>query len=170
MVLVAHCVLNQNTKLDGCAHYPGAMAEAVAELVGSGVGIVQLPCPELRCLGLDRQRAPGSRPSVAEEDTRIARRMGEPAARDACRALAGEVAREVEEYLRHGFEVVGLVGIDGSPSCAAHVTWREGVEAPGPGLFVEALERAVAGGLPKVGVRASDPATARKAIRSLLRP
>jgi predicted secreted protein len=72
VVLVAHCVLNQNVKLDACAHYPGAIEELAAELVRRGLGIVQLPCPELACLGLDRQKEPDSRPSVSSEDTRIA--------------------------------------------------------------------------------------------------
>ena len=54
IILVAQCILNQNAKIDGCAHYPGAI-EGVAEvLIRSGCGIVQLPCPEVMHLGLDR--------------------------------------------------------------------------------------------------------------------
>jgi len=41
-----HCLLNQNTRYAGGATRPGAIAEAVHELVGAGYGIHQLPCPE----------------------------------------------------------------------------------------------------------------------------
>ncbi len=58
IIFVAHCVLNQNAKIDRCARYPGAMPELAAFLLQSGVGIVQLPCPELLALGLDRQADP----------------------------------------------------------------------------------------------------------------
>jgi hypothetical protein len=75
VVLVAHCVLNQNAKLDACARYPGAIVEASEALFREGVGILQLPCPELLCLGLDRGTGPGTATSVEAEDTRIARRM-----------------------------------------------------------------------------------------------
>jgi hypothetical protein len=33
VVFVAHCVLNQNAKIDRCARYPGAMRELAEYLV-----------------------------------------------------------------------------------------------------------------------------------------
>lgn len=33
------------------------------------------------------------------------------------RKLAREVVQEIADYLNSGFEVVGLIGVDGSPSC-----------------------------------------------------
>ena len=55
VILVAHCVFNQNAKLDRCAHYPGPIKEAAEILLDSGIGIIQMPCPELLALGLDRE-------------------------------------------------------------------------------------------------------------------
>ena len=34
-----------------------------------------------------------------------------------CRELADQTAGRVAEFLRCGYEVVGLVGVDGSPTC-----------------------------------------------------
>ncbi len=111
VILVAHCLLNQNAKLDACAHYPGAMKEVAQLLVASGVGIVQLPCPELAYLGLDRQVAPGTAPSVASEDSRIARRMGEDSARSTCEALIEGIVR-LQEKIKAGvppaYEIRGV--------------------------------------------------------------
>ena len=46
VVLVAHCLLNENTRYAGGAARPGAVAEVVNELIAAGYGIHQLPCPE----------------------------------------------------------------------------------------------------------------------------
>lgn len=46
IVLVSHCLLNENTRYAGGATRPGAVPEAVEELIGAGYGIHQLPCPE----------------------------------------------------------------------------------------------------------------------------
>jgi predicted secreted protein len=169
IVLVAHCVLNQNAKLDGCAHYPGAIEEASEALLREGLGIVQLPCPELVCLGLDRGAEPGALTSVETEDTRIARRMGEESSRLACRQLVGSVAHQMEEYRKHGFELVGLVGINGSPSCGVETTWTEGGEVEGPGLFTRMLLEMPAGAsLRMVGIKASAPEEAIEQIDRLV--
>ena len=54
VLLIAHCLLNQNAISDGTAVCPAAFREAVRALLDGEAGIVQLPCPELCCLGLDR--------------------------------------------------------------------------------------------------------------------
>ena len=46
VVLVSHCLLNQNTRYAGGATRAGAVAELADELIGAGYGIHQLPCPE----------------------------------------------------------------------------------------------------------------------------
>ena len=42
--MVAHCLLNQNARIDRCAYFPGAMGEAAQALLDSGVGVLQMPC------------------------------------------------------------------------------------------------------------------------------
>ncbi len=46
VVLVSHCLLNENTRYAGGATRPGAVAEIIDELIAKGYGIHQLPCPE----------------------------------------------------------------------------------------------------------------------------
>jgi predicted secreted protein len=45
VVLVSHCLLNQNTRYAGGATRSDAVAELANELIGAGYGIHQLPCP-----------------------------------------------------------------------------------------------------------------------------
>lgn len=46
VVLVSHCLLNQNTRYAGGATRTGAVSELLDELITAGYGIHQLPCPE----------------------------------------------------------------------------------------------------------------------------
>jgi predicted secreted protein len=139
VVLVAHCVLNQNSRISGCGLFPGAMGEAAGVLVDSGVGIVQLPCPELLYLGLDRARHEGSKVGVWAA-------LSTPEGRQACKDMLQDVVRQIREYQKHGFEVLGVVGIDGSPACGVHLIWDHAgkKDVEGIGVFIIALREVLA--------------------------
>ncbi len=166
VVLVAHCILNQNVKIDRCAHYPGAMWELVRFLADSGVGILQMPCPELLYLGLDRGADREVPSTVASEDTRVARRMADPEAHALCAELVHGLVRQVVEYTKNGFDVLGIMGINGSPTCGVETGWSEGCETPGPGVFIRILHEEL--GLSMCGVKALEPEQAVAAARTLL--
>ena len=171
IVLVAHCVLNQNAKLDQCAHYPGAIREAAQLLIDAGVGLVQMPCPELLVLGLDREVEKGTNPTVESEDTRIALRMAEQAAGALCQKIVDELVVQIEEYQKNGFDVVGIVGINGSPTCGVESTWSDNREREGPGVFIHSLQASLAAkGIALVmrGIRAYEPEEAVRTVSDLL--
>lgn len=46
VVFMSHCLLNQNVRYLGGATRSRACEEAVAGWLRTGVGVVQLPCPE----------------------------------------------------------------------------------------------------------------------------
>ena len=54
VVFVSHCILNSNTRADGHAGVPGVNQRVLELLLRMKVGVVQMPCPEMLCLGLDR--------------------------------------------------------------------------------------------------------------------
>ena len=139
IVVLAHCILNQNAKLDRCAHCQGAIGELVSVLLENGIGILQMECPEMLYLGLDRQTDHAASPSVASEDTRIAQRMKEPAAQDIVDRIARNAAQQIFDYQRNGFSVIGILGINGSPSCGVETTWRDDCEPAGYGELTQAL-------------------------------
>ena len=171
VLLVAHCLLNQNAKLDECAFYPGAIREVSEVLIQSDVGILQMPCPELLCLGLDRQVEKGTQPTVEEEDTRIAARLAEEKSQVTLHAIVDELIFQVLEYRKNGFEIQGIVGMNGSPSCGVELTWADDEEKQGPGAFIHILkEELVQNGLniPLKGIKAYEPEEAVLALKSLL--
>ncbi len=170
VLLVAHCVLNQNAKIDRCAYYPGVIRKVVEALIESGVGLIQMPCPELLCLGLDRQAERGVAATIESEDTRVARRMAEEDNQTICRVLAQPLAFQVEQYQQNGFEVVGLLGINGSPTCGIEIIWANDREEQGPGIFIQLLDKACRErgvSLRQRGIRAREPRQAVAAVREL---
>lgn len=138
VAFVAHCLLNQNAKVDGGARCPGVYSPLVEMLRDRGYEIEQMPCPELAFTGLNRFWA------VREQlDTLAYRRH--------CERIVAAVAGAVAARVARGDEVV-LVGLEGSPSMGVRVTsadadrggrpeWPDGAPelTPGRGLLVEAL-------------------------------
>ncbi|MBN1458655.1 MAG: hypothetical protein JXA57_03905 [Armatimonadetes bacterium] len=166
VILVLHCLLNQNARIDGCGYFPGAMGEAAEAVVASGIGVVQMPCPELHCLGLDR-----SGRLRAGKDIGIREALLEGKGESACDRLVALVLRDVNEYLQHGFEVIGVIGNDGSPACGVNITsYLEG-EASGEGAFMMKLRKELTTrglDLPFVALRDHEWAERTAEIKKLL--
>jgi len=118
VVVLAHCVSNQNSRVTGLAHYPATIEEIVNFLIKHDVGMVQMPCPEAMYEGLSRK-------------TRTKEQYATPRFKSLCRRIARSTARLIQEYLRNGVRVLAVLGVEGSPSCA--------VEEP-IGVFMEELK------------------------------
>jgi len=136
-VLVAHCLLNQNSVVLGRARRSGMVSELVEELVKEGVGVVQLPCPELIHFGIKRF-------------WQVREQMDSVGFRETCKKLANEVVKLVRELEKGGVEILGVIGVKGSPSCGVTEVnsgdWagppqeaKEKRRVPGMGIFMEEL-------------------------------
>ena len=126
VVLVSHCLLNENTRYAGGATRSGAVAEAVEELMRGGYGIHQLPCPERRAWGGVLKRH-----SLLLYDSKGTFRYAVRGllvwgfvawTRVVYWRLARQVVRDVADYERAGITVAGIVGIGASPSCGVTTT------------------------------------------------
>jgi len=171
VVIVSHCVLNQNTKLDRCAHFSGAVTNIVELLISNGIGIIQAPCPEMLYLGLNRGAAIDSTPSVEEEDTRIAREMWSANGIHLCCEIAQNLIDQVEDYRRNGFTVLGMIGINGSPTCGVETTWIEGKEIEGMGVLIQQLVLELSRkniSFPINGIKVYQPELAEEVVRFML--
>lgn len=118
-VLIAHCLLNPCAKVLGASNDKSAQT-LVLEYLKEGVGIIQLPCVEMDVCGIMRWG-------------HVKDQFDYPLFRRRCRELLEPVVSQVSDYLKHGFECVGIVGVDGSPTCGVNVT----VKGPWCGDFVE---------------------------------
>jgi predicted secreted protein len=163
IVFIAHCFLNQNSISDGTAVCPAVCRELVECLMNANIGMVQMPCPELCCLGLDRGNADGAGSPVAVENTRIRAALKQEKA-DQLTLLAGGVVRQILEYHRFGFEILGIIGANRSPSCGVDTTSDRNEEVEGMGLFMEELSWMLSENrisVPVIGLTGSGPVTER---------
>ena len=150
VIFVPHCILNQNARVAGAAERPAAVNEIVTGLMKRDIGIVQMPCPELVILGLDRNHLP------------IRRELEKPEGRSELSKLVKELIQQVKQYQRCGVRVLGVFGKNGSPTCGVEETWYQGV-TPGEGVFIEELKRGLLENnieLRLAGCRDADPEAA----------
>ncbi|MFS0822276.1 CD3072 family TudS-related putative desulfidase [Bacillus sp. 1P02SD] len=115
ILLVSHCILNQNTVIESEARADGAIMSAIDWAMKEGFGFLQLPCPEFTFLGL-------SRPPMTYEQ------YNTPEYRKHCKEILEPVLNQAKEYFKNGYEIAGILGIKSSPSCD-----------PSRGIFMEEL-------------------------------
>jgi hypothetical protein len=102
------------------------VSEVVDGYLGRGIGICQLPCPEQRAWGgVLKRRMLAAYGSAGTFRAPLARLLLRPFTwytRRVYARLARGVTRDMADYQRSGVEVVGLVGVGGSPSCGVATT------------------------------------------------
>lgn len=170
IVLVSHCILNQNSISDGTADYPAVINEVVEYLVQSHVSILQMPCPELLCLGLDRENIHGGEQPVVVENTRIRKSMKRPSSTKIMNVLVQQLIYQIEEYTCNGFKVLGIIGMNRSPSCGVNTTSMNNQEVEGEGVFVRALREELEKKdihLKMIGIKGQEKEKTLKAIKKL---
>lgn len=107
ILLVSHCLLNPYSQVKGRRTPKETARLAVSRAVMQGVGLFQLPCPEFTSEGPDRWAK-----SYQQYDTVYFRRH--------CAGLVEPVLEQLREYVADGTRVVGVIGVEGSPSCGAY--------------------------------------------------
>ena len=127
VVLVPHCLLNQNSRLAKCAELPAAEGKLIEGLIQREIGMIQMPCPELMVLGLDR------------EHVNIRSGLESRRVRKTFRKMARDLVYQVRQYRRCGVTVLGILGKNRSPACGVEQTWRF-EPGPGTGVFIEELQ------------------------------
>ena len=150
VAVVAHCLLNQNAKVNGFAFFPDMIKELVDILHNHNYGIIQLPCPETVYAGMRRWWY------VREQyDNAMYRKV--------IKEAVEPVLDQIEELSKDGCKIV-LIGLDGSPSCGVRSSgsdprWGgkpeiDNIEYPqvkNSGIFIKMIQEGIKErGLPKL--------------------
>lgn len=141
VVFVSHCLLNENVRYLGGACRPGPIKEWVERWAAEGVGVCQMPCPEQRAWG--GVAKPLIAPAFGSRRTAVwpLRRWIMWAfvlyTRIRYALIARRVVGEMQDYVRSGYRVEGIVGVAGSPSCGIATTldthkWLEAIAGAKP--------------------------------------
>ena len=179
VLFVSHCILNTAAKVQRAIPTSQTAEERerlffLRSALELGVQLIQLPCPEFTLYGASRWG-----------HTR--EQFDNPFFRDHCRHILAPILQQMRAYLqeREKFRVLGVVGIEGSPSCGVGRTcsgpWggefsgrgdlpqvlAQVDSRPGPGILMEVLREMMdesAIHVPVVGLDGRDP----RALRALL--
>ncbi|ACV24005.1 CD3072 family TudS-related putative desulfidase [Methanocaldococcus fervens] len=92
IAIVSHCILNQNSVVKGLERAKEAFNEVVEIILNENYGIIQLPCPEMLYLGINR------RGMVKEE-------YNTKEYRELCREILKPIIKYLKEYNKEGLNL-----------------------------------------------------------------
>jgi predicted secreted protein len=104
IIFTAHCVLNQNSVIKDWERSTSSFKTIIDLIIKEDISIIQLPCPELKHLGLNR-------PPLSKED------YDNLEYRQLCSQLAENIVEEILVYKKENYRIIGLIGIQESPTC-----------------------------------------------------
>lgn len=163
IVVASHCILNVHSLEDNLAIYPGMEEEVVQLLLHKGVGIYQIPCPEMELSSIFRKALPKEA-------------YDHPKIRKVYRQLAENITRTLNSFAKKGYEIQAIIGAEGSPACGVGLVgrWKKNIEGkkefprdvefvPGMGVFMEELKAC----LDEKGIHPARIGIPGKSLRSL---
>lgn len=126
VIFLSHCILNENTRYLGGACRGGCVAEIVQQCLDHDWGIVQMPCPEQQAWGGVIKRwllmAYGAKGTFLYPMRHLVLPLFLWYTHWHYRRLAQATATQINDYLVCGYSVIGVIGIDGSPTCGVKAT------------------------------------------------
>jgi predicted secreted protein len=111
ILIISHCAMNANAKVPPLASIGGVFTAPISEYIQSGCGLMQLPCPEVTYLGMNRW-------GMTKEQ------YDHPNFRRHCREILEYPIVQIQAYVQAGYDIVGVLGMDKSPNCGLNLTCR----------------------------------------------
>lgn len=117
LIVVAHCLLNNGSKLQSAGNAIKAeddlRKDFITLCVENDIQILQLPCPEVTIYGARRWG-------------HCSNQFDNPFFKDHCRKILKPIIHQLQEYdkEREFYEILGIIGVDGSPSCGVDYTYK----------------------------------------------
>lgn len=116
ILFVSHCILNPCSKVhtndvEGMERERALAIKLINTALEKDISIVQLPCPEILMYGTRRWGHAKSQ-------------FDNTFFKDKCRELLAPILAQIIEYTESPkYQVIGVIGVDGSPSCGVNFTY-----------------------------------------------
>ena len=160
IILISHCLLNQNARPLGGEKYSGIVKELLELFSESGVGVIQIPCPQLEFNeGLNRKSK--TKESYENNGFRLK-----------CQKLSLNMIQTIQKYLDKGYEILGILGVEQSTTCGVYQIQNGKRSVPGKGIFIEELEKEMEKKnfqVPIIGVNLNNIFSSLEKVQSLLK-
>ncbi|WP_047382607.1 MULTISPECIES: CD3072 family TudS-related putative desulfidase [unclassified Cetobacterium] len=111
IIIISHCILNQNSVVKPYARKQDEFLKFLQNKILKNYGIIQLPCPEINILGLKRW-------GHVKDQFEYSGFVNES------KKMLLPIVNQIKDYLKNGYEIEGIYGISGSPSCGVNKTCR----------------------------------------------
>lgn len=112
ILFVSHCIVNRYSKVVSFKEkeeYEYNLKDLLNLIYEKDIGLVQLGCPEMQCYGLKRWG-------------HVREQFDHPHYRKECQKLAVSLVDQIIEYRKNDINIIGILGIMGSPSCGVKHT------------------------------------------------
>lgn len=115
ILVVSHCILNTASKVEmdaaELAEEDRLRLELLRLCLTQGVQLLQMPCPEFNLYGSQRWGV-------------VKNQLAHPHYINESKKMLAPIFMQLEEYLAYpaDFEVMGIVSVEGSPSCGYKLT------------------------------------------------
>lgn len=109
IAIISHCIINQNSVVKGEYKDINIFFPFIKKLFEENIGILQLPCPETEYYGLRRWG-------------HVKEQFDNCGYRKYLEKIVNSFVDIIKEYINNGYEIVGIYGIAGSPSCGVNLT------------------------------------------------
>jgi len=133
-IFIPFCLICQSFQAQGIVRYgwTAAIKPVIEEILRAEVNIIQMPCPESQFGGYEKglKRSPKG---IQQYDI--------PEFKKICQDSALRVVEQIKAILANSYEVVGILGIEYSPSCSTKIQYSPRGTFHRPGLFIEALRK-----------------------------
>lgn len=124
VIFVSHCLLNENTRYLGGAFNCCFDKTLIDNIHKHGFGIVQMKCPEQRAWGGILKKyiwiSVNSKNSLLYTGLKILFPLFLIYTKIIYKKIAKEIAKDIKDYTESDYEVVGIIGVDASPSCGVN--------------------------------------------------
>lgn len=111
IVILSHCIINQNSVVKPYAKNGKDFLPFITWCLSNNIGIIQLPCPETGILGLRRW---GHVKDQFENSNFL----------NSSIKYLEPFIDIIQDYLKEEYQILGIFGIKGSPSCGISKTCR----------------------------------------------
>lgn len=109
IAIISHCIINQNSVVKGEYKDMNIFFPFIKKLFEENIGILQLPCPETEYYGLRRWG-------------HVKEQFDNCGYRKYLEKIINSFVDIIKEYINNEYEIVGVYGIAGSPSCGVNLT------------------------------------------------
>lgn len=109
IAIISHCIINQNSVVKGEYKDINIFFPFIKKLFEENIGILQLPCPETECYGLRRWG-------------HVKEQFDNCGYKKYVEKIINSFVDIIKEYINNEYEIVGIYGIAGSPSCGVNLT------------------------------------------------